>query len=84
MFYDLLRHRSRAAFVAFDITELNGRDLRDLPLIERKRILYKNVRSHRRVLVPQHIDGRGVKLYREVCRRDLEGIVAKWRHGRYT
>lgn len=30
-----------------------------------------------------HVAERGVNLYREVCRRDLEGIVAKWRFGRY-
>jgi len=33
VFYDLLRHRSKASFVAFDIMELGGRDLRRLPLI---------------------------------------------------
>jgi ATP-dependent DNA ligase len=30
-----------------------------------------------------HVAGRGLDLFREVCRRDLEGIVAKWRFGRY-
>src|SRR5690349_2143889 len=29
------------------------------------------------------LKARGSALYREMCRRDLEGIVAKWRHGRY-
>jgi hypothetical protein len=36
-----------------------------------------------RLLYLDHVDGRGVDLYREVCRRDLEGIVAKWRFGCY-
>ena len=30
-----------------------------------------------------HIVGRGVHLYRAACAEDLEGIVAKWRHGVY-
>lgn len=80
-FYELLRHRSRAVFVAFDITELDGRDLRDLPLIERKRILRKTLPSRGRVLVPNHVEGSGVRLFDEVCRRDLEGLVAKRRWG---
>jgi ATP-dependent DNA ligase len=63
LFHDLLRHRSRAAFVAFDITELNGRDVSEFPSIERKHILYNNVRSCGRVLVPQHIEAPGVKLF---------------------
>ena len=36
-----------------------------------------------RLLYLDHVDGRGVDLFREVCQRDLEGIVAKWRLGRY-
>jgi len=35
------------------------------------------------LLYVDHIDGRGVDLFREVCRQDLEGIVAKRRDGMY-
>ena len=84
MFYDLLRHRSQACFVAFDIAELAGRDLRRLPLMERKHILHRTVRSGGQILAPGHIEGGGVKLFREVCGRDLEGIVCKWKYGRYV
>jgi len=35
-FYDLLRRRSPQYFVAFDLLWLRGRDLRMLPLIERR------------------------------------------------
>jgi hypothetical protein len=37
-FYDLMR-RSRPSFIAFDVLELNGKDVRKLPLLERKRLL---------------------------------------------
>lgn len=33
--------------------------------------------------MPAAIDGRGAELFREVCRQDLEGIVAKRRNGVY-
>jgi ATP-dependent DNA ligase len=36
-----------------------------------------------RLLYVSHLEGQGVDLFREVCRRDLEGIVAKWQAGPY-
>jgi hypothetical protein len=36
LFYDLLRHSGRPAYVAFDLLWLNGTDLRSLPLSERR------------------------------------------------
>jgi bifunctional non-homologous end joining protein LigD len=82
-FYDLLRHRSEAAFVAFDILDVDGRDLRGLPLIERKRILHATVVPGGRLLCPNHIEGRGVALFQRACELDLEGVVGKWKHGPY-
>ena len=38
-FYDLLRRHSPQQFVAFDVLWHDGRDLRNMPLVERKRIL---------------------------------------------
>lgn len=38
-FYDLLRRRGYPVFYAFDLLALHGEDLRNLPLIERKRML---------------------------------------------
>ena len=32
---------------------------------------------------PDQAQERGTDLYREACRRDLEGIVAKWSRGTY-
>src|SRR5262249_37770486 len=36
-----------------------------------------------RLLYVDHIDGRGIDLFRAACAHDLEGIVGKWREGRY-
>jgi ATP-dependent DNA ligase len=35
------------------------------------------------LLYMDHIEERGVDLFRLACRKDLEGIVAKWKDGRY-
>src|SRR5258706_2400829 len=53
-------------------------------LMERKRILRGIVPpSDSRLLYVRDFEGCGVDLFREVCRRDLEGIVAKWKDGTY-
>ena len=38
-FYDLMKRQCKPVYYAFDIIWLDGRDLRDLPLVERKKIL---------------------------------------------
>src|SRR5947209_5013627 len=82
-FYSLLRRRSPQRFVAFDLLWLDGRDLRTKPLIERKRLLRSIVPARSTVLYSEAVDA-GTDLYRLICERDLEGIVAKRKDGRYT
>jgi len=43
-FYEVMRRRTPLCFAAFDLLSLDGRDLRGLPLVERKRALRKLVR----------------------------------------
>jgi bifunctional non-homologous end joining protein LigD len=83
-FYSLLRRRSPQHFVAFDILWLDGKDLRALPLLERKRILRTVVPAGSPVLYADYIERSGTELYRAVCDMDLEGIVAKRKDGLYT
>ena len=78
LFYDLLRRRHPPAFVAFDLLYLDGEDLRELPLLERKRRLAALLPRHSRALLfAQHVLGAGRALFDQVCALDLEGIVAK-------
>jgi bifunctional non-homologous end joining protein LigD len=84
-FYNLMRRRSPQHYYAFDILWLNGRDLRGLPLLERKALLKSVVPPQPApLLYVDHVIGEGVDLFRAVCERDLEGIVAKHAGGLYT
>ena len=84
-FNELLFRRGTPQFCAFDLLWLNGRDLRDLPLIERKHSLRRLIPPGcESVLYVDHIEGEGESLFELVCERDLEGIVAKHRLSRYT
>ena len=47
VFRDLLFRRRQCVFIAFDLLYLNGKDLRTLPLIERKAMLKKLLRRKR-------------------------------------
>ena len=63
---------------------INGADLCSLPLLEHMRRLRAVLSPTSRVLYLDHIEARGVDLFRAACDRDLEGIVGKWAHGRYN
>jgi bifunctional non-homologous end joining protein LigD len=85
-FYELLRRRGRGepVFYAFDLLWLDGEDLRSRPLIERKRLLREIVPEQPSVLLyANHIKRTGIEFFRLACEQDLEGIVAKLKHGPY-
>ena len=95
--YHLLHRRAPQRFIAFDLIWLRGRDLRSLPLIERKRALAQLLRASSArwhdptqhsapvpLMYADHIAGNGTRLFRLACELDLEGIVAKRKDGKYT
>ena len=81
----MTKGRDAAAFYAFDLIWLNGADLRRSSLVDRKARLCELVRKSRcpRLLYAQHVEGGGRELFNEICRCDLEGIVAKRKTGMY-
>jgi bifunctional non-homologous end joining protein LigD len=80
--FSRLQRRAReqvAVFLyLFDLLRLEGRDVRDLPLRERKALLRGSFDfGGGRVRYSRHRNEHGKKLFREACRRGLEGLVAK-------
>ncbi|TIR24046.1 MAG: DNA ligase [Mesorhizobium sp.] len=72
------------AFVAFDILHLDGRDLRALPAIERKAILWGLVKPATAIIqYSQHVEGGGDAFFDAVDKMDLEGVVSKRRESAY-
>ena len=82
-FYELLRRKRATVFYAFDCLWHDGKHLRLLPWLERKSILKHLVDGHPSILLAQHIESFGCQFFNQVCRHDLEGIVAKRRDGAY-
>ena len=83
-FRDLLLRRRECVFIAFDLPYLNGKDLRILPLIQRKSMLKDMLRAKRsRVIYLDHVDGEGELLFEQIVAMDLEGIVCKLKDSPY-
>ena len=66
-------------FFAFDLLYLDGRDLRQSPLIERKAALQELLRARRldALRYVDHVVGDADEVWRTACSLDLEGIVSK-------
>ena len=73
------RRGHEAVLFAFDLIEHDGGDLRDLPLIDRKRRLARADRQGQAARHPvrRHLTGDGPTVFEHVCRMGLEGIVSK-------
>ena len=67
---------AQLAYYVFDITWYDGRDIRQLPLIERKEILKTVIGENDTVKFSDHFTD-GVELYAKAEQLGLEGIVSK-------
>jgi bifunctional non-homologous end joining protein LigD len=71
-------HRPVAVFYyVFDLTWLEGYDVRRLPLRARKRLLRATVHASDALRVTPHRNGEGEALFEEGCRKGWEGVIAK-------
>jgi len=86
--FQMLQHRAslgknrRVVYYAFDLLNLNGRDLRGLPLIDRKKLLAEIVAGSD-VLFSPNLDGPTEILIEQVAKMKLEGLIAKRRDSTY-
>lgn len=83
---DLSEGRSdRFAYYLFDLLYLNGRDLRQAPLVERKALLAKLISPSLTTLrYSEAFDADGAAVLKNACGLGLEGIVSKLSDGPYT
>jgi bifunctional non-homologous end joining protein LigD len=71
------RERVSVFLYVFDLLRLERRDVRDLPLRERKALLRDSLELGGRVRYSRHRNERGTELFREACSQGLEGLIAK-------
>jgi bifunctional non-homologous end joining protein LigD len=79
--FDALRSRRRdhdVVLIAFDLIELQGDDLRNHKLIDRKNRLAKMLaRGGAAIQFNEHLTHEGTAVFEHACRLGLEGIVSK-------
>jgi bifunctional non-homologous end joining protein LigD len=79
--FDALHRRgtvTEAMLYAFDVLELDGEDLRGMPLSDRKKRLARLLGGRRLgIVLTDHTDEDGALVFQQACRMGLEGIVSK-------
>jgi bifunctional non-homologous end joining protein LigD len=70
-------------FCAFDLLHLNGKDLRDRPLLERRAKLKELVPSEHPFLFSEEFTGDASAFFRACADHQLEGIVSKLASSKY-
>ncbi|MBA1144778.1 ATP-dependent DNA ligase [Mesorhizobium neociceri] len=79
----ITRRQHDLYFVAFDLLHLNGHDLRDMALEERREILESMIPPNIRIQFSQALPGDAKAIYHLVDKGGLEGMVSKRRDSKY-
>ncbi len=80
---ELRGNSSKIVFVAFDLLYFDGRDLRKVPLLERKAALKKIIASSN-VQFSESFEIDGREMFAHACKVGLEGVVSKVRDSVYA
>jgi bifunctional non-homologous end joining protein LigD len=73
--------------MAFDLLMRDGKDCRSERLLDRKQELRRLLNacgSDARIQHVDYVDSEGIPLFDQICKLDLEGIVAKLKHAPYV
>jgi bifunctional non-homologous end joining protein LigD/DNA ligase-1 len=71
------------SFIAYDIVYVDDKQVTDLALMERKKLLQNTVKENERLAVSRFIEEKGIELYALTVEQNLEGIVAKRKDSKY-
>ncbi|UVC19055.1 hypothetical protein IHQ72_19520 [Mesorhizobium onobrychidis] len=79
----ITRRQHNLYFVAFDLLHLNGHDLRDMALEDRREILTGLIGSDSRIQFSETMPGEANAIYHLIDAAGLEGMVSKRRDSKY-
>lgn len=73
-------------YYVFDLLFLNGKDIRHLPLLERKALLKKAIPAGKKTIIRycDHVKKDGINFFYKAVEMNLEGMVAKKADSVYT
>ncbi|MEX2231583.1 MAG: non-homologous end-joining DNA ligase [Cyclobacteriaceae bacterium] len=77
------RDKYAIQYLVFDLIDLEGKSLTNLPLIERKEILRKFLPESSVIKYCDHVEVEGKMLFKEMQKMNLEGMIAKKKKSKY-
>jgi len=80
---ELLSKSNPAMFITWDVLYVDGKELLNYPLIERREILSKIVSESNIIRISDYIFGHGKTLFAETGKKQLEGVMAKKADSKY-
>src|SRR5215217_4045478 len=81
---EFLSNEIPATYFVFDILYIDGRNVEELQLSDRRKILESVIaKDSKRIHISEYIEEKGKALFKSVIERHLEGIVAKEKHSKY-
>lgn len=75
--------RGKLRFYVFDILYFQGYDLRELELLQRKKILKAILPKHKDIIYSEHIQENGIKAFQTAQKNGGEGVIAKKANSKY-
>ncbi len=76
--------KGHTVFYVFDLLWYEGRNILDLPLFQRRRVLKSVLGKSDIVRFSDHVDEKGIELFELVEKHRVEGIVAKHKQSVYS
>jgi bifunctional non-homologous end joining protein LigD len=70
-------------YYVFDILSMGKNDLKEIPLLERKKLLKKLLKRSGTIRYCDHVEDNGIGLFKKIKAANLEGIIAKKKDSRY-
>ncbi len=72
------------SYAIFDLMYVHGYDIRELPLLSRKKILKKLLTYNKLLTYTEHKVGNGIAYFKDACKMHWEGLIAKKADGIYV
>ncbi|HEY4056286.1 MAG TPA: non-homologous end-joining DNA ligase [Kofleriaceae bacterium] len=83
-FQSLQGSEGELVYFVFDVLQIEDKAVRQLPLLERKKLLQKLVPKKGPIRYSDHVEGNGAAFFALACKQGLEGIISKRRDKPYA
>jgi bifunctional non-homologous end joining protein LigD len=80
----VLAKTTPVTYVTFDLLHIDGQDVINKPLLERKKRLKSIVREGPYLLYGEHVEAKGTRFFKEATDHGFEGVIAKQSQSQYV